>query len=165
MNRKHLGVPVMLISLVTVLALLPTAVALADEPTAVSFTALRVGPFRNAVREEVGGNLFITRDLTLAWAGDISGTGEAHQTAIFFRNGEYMTVIDVTCACTVEGVSGTFNVRIQGMSDLQDERWQGTWEILGSEGGLAGLQGQGTSYQVPPYPSPLVFEGAVHFEP
>jgi hypothetical protein len=163
MNRTHfstrrLMLPVMLIAL-----LLPLGVAYAAAPTPVSGSFARVGPVRNRVVVEVGGNTIVTSDLTQAWAGGISGTAEVHRRTVNHPNGEFTSHLRATCTCTVDGVSGIFYINIQGRSDPNEELGLATWTIIGGEGGLAGLHGQGTSSQV--FPNPDLYEGAVHFQP
>lgn len=155
-----------LISMVTALMMLPMAmlaVAYADEPTPVSGTRVPLGPPRNVVREVVGGNTIVTREGTQTWTGDISGIAEYQVRQINHPNGEFTTRGTATCVCTVDGVTGILYVNTQGNSDPNEELFSGTWTIVGGEGDLAGLHGQGTVYQIPP--SPSVYEGSVHFEP
>lgn len=161
MNGKHFSVR--LLALVAVLTVLPMAVAFADAPTPVSGTRERVGPVRNVVTREVGGNTIITSEITQIWTGDISGTAEVQRRTINHPNGEFTTHTFATCTCTVDGVTGILYVNTQGRSDPNEELGLGTWTIVGGEGDLAGLHGQGTLYQIPPAPN--VYEGSVHFEP
>src|SRR5215217_2195530 len=87
----------LLVSLViTLLLLLPLAAAYAEAPTPVSGTFARVGPVRNRVVVEVGGNTIVTSEITQAWSGDISGIGQAHRRQINHPNGEFTTVINTT---------------------------------------------------------------------
>jgi hypothetical protein len=166
MNRNHfptrrLVLPVLLIALVT--ALLPQVVAYAEAPTPVSGARVRVGPFRNVTTREAGGNTIITREATQTWTGDISGTAEVQQTLVQHPNGEFTSQSIATCTCTVDGVTGILYVRSQGHSDPNAQIFLGTWTIVGGEGDLAGLRGQGTVTQVPPAPN--LYEGTVHFHP
>jgi hypothetical protein len=153
----------MFIALMTAMAMLPMAVAYADEPTPVSGTRERVGPFTNVTIQEVGGNTIITRDATQVWSGGISGTAQVHVTQFNHPNGEFTLQSSATCTCTVDGVTGILYVNSQGHSDPNSRIFLGTWTIVGGEGDLAALRGQGTQSQVPP--APVLYEGSVHFEP
>jgi hypothetical protein len=153
----------LLVSLVTALLLLPLGAAHADQPTPVSGTNVRAGPPRNVTVQEAGGNTIVTSDITQAWSGGISGIAEAHRRQINHPNGEFTTHISTTCTCTVDGVTGTLYLRIQGHSDPNSSMFLGTWTIVGGEGDLADLHGQGTVSQV--FPGPSLYEGSVHFEP
>jgi hypothetical protein len=115
------------------------------------------------VREEAGGHHLITREITQTWTGDISGIAELQRRQINHPNGEFTTHITATCVCTVDGVTGILYVNTQGNSDPNERIFSGTWTIVGGEGDLAGLRGQGTIYQI--FPAPSVYEGSVHFEP
>jgi hypothetical protein len=112
---------------------------------------------------QAGGNTIVTRELTQAWSGGLSGTAEVAQTTVNHPNGEFTSQVTATCTCTVQGVSGILYLRSQGSSDPNAEIFHGRWTIVGGEGGLAGLHGQGTSSQV--FPGPVLYEGEVHFAP
>jgi len=161
MNRKHFSASIL--ALITALMVLPMAVAFADQPTPVSGTRFRVGPFRNVTTQEAGGNTIITREATQTWTGDITGTAEVSQRLVQHPNGEFTSQSISTCICTVDGVTGILYVNTQGHSDPNAAIFLGRWTIVGGEGDLAGLHGQGTVTQVPPAPN--LYEGEVHFQP
>jgi hypothetical protein len=154
------------VAIVIALMMLPMAVAsmaYADEPTSVSGTRQGVGPVRNRVVQEAGGNTIITSEITQVWTGGISGIAEVQRRQINHPNGEFTTHTFSTCTCTVDGVTGILYLNTQGNSDPNEQLFSGTWVIVGGEGDLAGLQGQGTATQV--FPAPVLYEGTVHFQP
>jgi hypothetical protein len=165
-TRRRQIMKKVVVALMAALMVLPIAVApmaYADQPTSVSGTRAAVGPVRNRVVQEVGANTIVTSEITQVWTGDISGTAEVQRRQINHPNGEFTTHTFATCTCTVDGVTGILYVNTQGNSDPNERLFSGTWIIVGGEGDLEGLHGQGSIYQI--FPAPSVYEGAMHFEP
>jgi hypothetical protein len=75
-------------------------------------------------------------------------------------NGRWSYKGNLTFTGTVNGQSGTLEMRIVGRADDFSD-WLGTWVILSGTNELENLHGQGTWYGAP---GNLEYEGNIHFE-
>ena len=79
-----------------------------------------------------------------------------------FENGWYKGV--VTFTGEVDEKSGTMRIMFVGKSPGNILVWSGTWRILGGEGDLKGIHGNGT-WENTEVPLRVHYEGRMHFAP
>ncbi len=125
----------------------------------------------------VGGNQFFTFGEDANWTGTFAGdsydygSGVIHSSGAWFFKG----IVSFTTV-TVDGETGSLELRVNGSRPDAGSNWVGRWVITG--GGLhqAGLRGQGT-FDGPGWPPPaggtvecplgygvIPYEGNIHFE-
>jgi len=105
-----------------------------------------------------GGNTFVTASRTAALAGTFTGPATEEDTIVFHSDGTTIVHGQGTCACTVDGVSGTFSYRIESSGTFPTSV-SGQYVGQGS-GGLAGLHAEG------PFSgnfAAVTYGGQVHF--
>jgi hypothetical protein len=146
-----------------------TYVAHATASIAVTGTWFMMGPptfvDRPAGKSD---NLITAVTASGKFTGSISGlfTSEAR----WIQHGEDMPgewmnthgIFAVNPATVADVGTGTLYIMINGKSGGGGE---GTWVIVGSEGGLKGLHGQGTWSPLSAMPPIMGYEGQVHFDP
>lgn len=67
----------------------------------------------------------------------------------------------LTFTGTVDGKSGTLTIRLVGTATLPGLDWTGHWEIIGSTGDLANLEGQGSWWGIG---NNVEYSGLIEFE-
>ena len=147
-----------LISIVAAAAAALSAVpasASTSSPASGTFTSLAVTI--TSTRTD-GGNTFVTANRTAVLAGTFTGPATETDTIVFHADGTTIVHGQGTCACTVDGVSGTFAYRAES-SGIFPTSVSGQYVGQGS-GGLAGLHAEGPfsgNFAV------VTYGGQVHF--
>jgi hypothetical protein len=131
------------------------ASATTGSPASGTFTSLTV---TITSTRTAGGNTFVTANRTAALAGTFTGPTTETDTMVFHSDG--MTIVhgEGTCACTVDGVSGTISYRVESSGTFPTSV-SGQYEAQGS-GRLAGLHAEG------PFSgnfAAVTYGGQVHF--
>jgi hypothetical protein len=113
---------------------------------------------------QAGGNTLVTLARTGVNSGDIVGDFTQNLNAVLHPSGEINFNGTETCACTVDGQSGTLVFRLQGKQDYQGGPFRGEIVILSGTGDLANLHGQGT-FTGAGAGSSTTYEMWLHFDP
>jgi hypothetical protein len=98
-----------------------------------------------AVRQ-AGTNLIVDFTAPVVFSGGIAGTAASTGTEIIRATGDFTVHAVVTCACTVDGRSGTVRLEFTGTGSFVTQQKQGQFQISGSAG-LDDLHGTGTFTQ------------------
>ncbi len=131
------------------------ASASTSSPASGTFTSLTVTI--TSTRTD-GGNTFVTANRTAVLAGTFTGPATETDTIVFHSDGTTIVHGEGTCACTVDGVSGTFSYRAESSGTFPTSV-SGQYVAQGS-GGLAGLHAEGPfsgNFAV------VTYGGQVHF--
>jgi hypothetical protein len=158
-----------LLTLSVILSMLSVP-ALAESPTAASGDWYYM-PSIVSVRV-AGGNTFIESTEEGIWTGTFEG--ESREAGHVARHRSGFVSFRATVSfddVTVDGKSGTLQMRVVGEKPDASSDWQGKWVILSGTGELATLRGHGTWWG-PGY-NPLLpdewgeihYGGQIHFEP
>ena len=126
-----------------VVAILGAAVgvtgAAASPPTPASGTFTTTSSTVNSIRFD-GGNVIIDLSGTVSYTGTFSGTSTINGTLIIHADGSANFHDGETFTGTVNGVSGTVTLNLNGRND-STRAVQATDTIVGATGDLAGLHG------------------------
>ena len=96
------------------------------------------------------------------WGGTFDGTETEYGILVIYCNGNMSYKGDLTFVGSVEGRSGTLEMRTVGTCCHEEYLWEGTWTILSGTGDLKNLRGHGTWFGDP---GSLEYDGKYHFEP
>lgn len=88
------------------------------------------------------GNTFITVSRTAVISGTFTGTATDTVLLVMHSNGTTSARGAGTCACSIEGRSGTFDYRFQGSGTFPTEL-SGQYVVGHGTGGLEGIHAQG----------------------
>ena len=116
------------------------------------------------------GNMFVDTREDGVWTGTFVGDSTEDGKMVVHSSGFRSFKATVSFSdVTVEGKSGTLEMRAVGKRLSPDQDWEGQWVITGGTGELAGLRGHGTWWG-PGAPAPGVqgdihYAGQIHFEP
>jgi hypothetical protein len=115
------------------------ASATPPSPVAGTFTVVTITPTGTRT---AGGNTFTTFVRTASLTGTFMGTTTDTGTLVTHRNGTTSVRGVGTCACSVEGRSGTFAYRFSGSGTFPTSL-SGRYVVGHGTGGLAGLHAVG----------------------
>lgn len=121
-------------------AILPAVPAWASPPAPVTGTFAVTSVTPTSTRT-AGGNTFVTATRTAALAGTFTGATTDTVTLVFHSDGTTSVRGTGTCACTVDGRSGTLSYQFVAAGTFPASA-SGQYVAQGS-GGLAGLHAQG----------------------
>jgi hypothetical protein len=129
----------LLATLAALLAAVAASGAAASPPISASGTLTYQSATFNSIRS-AGGNTIIDLSATVAYTGTFSGTSTLHGTLILHPNGTANFHDIETFTGTVNGVSGTVTLNLNGSADAASVV-SATDVILDASGDLAGLHG------------------------
>jgi hypothetical protein len=109
------------------------------------------------------GNITSSGSDSAVWEGSFQGTSTGMFEEIRNETGYGSYRERVTFEGSVEGREGTLKMHLEGERQDRDSAWEGTWEILEGEGGLANLQGSGTWIEPEDYH--VDYTGEIQFAP
>ncbi len=122
-------------------------IAAPTTPASVPVTGTGTGVLTSLTVTEIwyaDGNTFGTTEGTEIHHGVQEGTVTLTSTFAIHPSGNFTYNGIGTCACTVEGRTGTFVYRFEARGDSLSSPAVGTFTILHGEGDLATLRGHGT---------------------
>ena len=141
------------------LVLVPSVAA--TPPEAVTGTITLVSSLVTSSRQ-AGPNTISTAVNTIVIAGDVSGTATFELRQVTHGDGSINTHGVATCACTIDGMSGTVVFNVAGTGSLGPPfTFSGTAVVLSADGDLEGLHGWFTFEQVD---VTSTYEGRIHIE-
>jgi hypothetical protein len=153
---RRLWAPVTLLAAALVVA----AAAEATPPSPVSGTETITGATANVVRV-ADGNTIVANHLVGTIDGSFTGTFTADYTAIVHPTGQTNVVGGTfTCACSIQGRSGTITFRFEGSGTAAVSDLHG--ETIGGTGGLADLH---SNVDVQVVGAAVTYAGTAHFDP
>ena len=116
-----------------------------------------------------GGNTFGETYEDAVLSGGMSGTSTDDCRVVIHRSGAWFYTSISSFQGIVDGREGTLQISLVGTRPSGDAEWEGSWVILGGDGELAALHGQGTwsGYGAPDVWvwGSVYYEGQVHFDP
>jgi hypothetical protein len=118
----------------------------------------------------VGGNQFMTFSELGMWTGTFSGAAYESGSGMIHSNGTWTFKLTAWLdEATVNGETGSLEIRAMGSRAAGEENWTGTWHIEGGSLHDDGLRGQGTfdgpGFQGDPAVwGEIPYEGTFHFE-
>jgi hypothetical protein len=134
----------------------------ASPPQSASGTIVITGQVVTSARQ-AGPNTIITGVTTFTLSGDVSGPASYEFRQVNHADGSLNSSGIVTCACTIQGRTGTAVFRIEGTGSLGPPvLFSGHSTVVDATGGLEGLHGVFTFDQVG---FTATYEGQYHFEP
>jgi hypothetical protein len=89
------------------------------------------------------GNTFLTLTRTAAISGTFTGTSTDNVRLVMHSNGTTSVKGEGTCACTIGGLTGTFDYRFEA-SGIFPGQLSGQFMVGHGTGGLEGLHAEGT---------------------
>jgi hypothetical protein len=115
------------------------------------------------------GNLFAETFEEATYTGGLAGASTNDCKVVIHSSGAWFYKAISSFQGIVDGRDGTLQISMIGSRLSADAEWQGSWVILGGDGKLATLRGQGT-WAGPGAPDVWVwgdvyYEGQIHFEP
>jgi hypothetical protein len=136
---RHGTKVLMLFAALATVALVAAPGAVASPPTAASGTFTYTSSTFNSIRS-AGGNTIIDLSATVSYTGTFTGTSTLQGTLILHANGTANFQDVETFTGTVNGVSGTVTLRLEGHTDRAGVITASD-VIISATGDLAGLQG------------------------
>jgi hypothetical protein len=123
------------------------------------------------VPSSAGPNTILEQTSVGVLSGTLSGPWEDRLRVVIHPNGRFNAKFVITCACTVDGRSGTLTIQAQDAGELVSPdlgAFEGSAVIVAATGDLAGLRGvlriEGT-VDVTTGLSTYGYSGVVHFAP
>jgi hypothetical protein len=142
------------------LVLVPSVTA--TPPESASGTIVITGQTVTSARQ-AGPNTIITGATTFVLTGDVSGAAVYEFRQVTHADGSFTSSGIVTCACTIDGKTGTEVLHVAGGGSLGPPvLFSGQATVIDATGGLEGLHGVFTFDQVG---FTATYEGQVHFDP
>lgn len=166
--RRPRGVIVaMLVAMMMVLGFLSTGGSLAQaSPPAAANATMTVTAITGFTATPAGANTFIHQTTEGVFAGALIGTFEDELKGVVHPNGRVTAQGTITCACTVDGRSGTLTFVQVSSGDFASQTLEGRAVITGGTGDLANLHAtfdmEGTVD--PNGLATITFTGRMHFD-
>jgi hypothetical protein len=127
------------------------------------------GDLREPCIRMAGGNTFGETYEEATLTGGMSGSSTADCRVVIHRSGSWFYTSISSFHGTVDGREGSLQISMVGTRPSGEAEWEGSWVILGGDGDLAALHGQGTwsGYGAPGVWvwGTVAYEGQVHFDP
>ncbi len=115
------------------------------------------------------GNMFAETFEDAVWGGAFVGVTTDDCKVVIHSSGAWFYKAIASFQGTVDGREGTLQMSMAGSRPSGDAEWQGRWVILGGDGELATLRGQGTwsGFGAPDVWvwGDISYEGKIHFDP
>jgi hypothetical protein len=94
-----------------------------------------------------------------AFTGTFAGTYSEDLRIVVHKDGSDNFSAELTCACVVDGRTGTMTVKLDGTGSLPGGTFQAHYRIVAGTGDLANLRGEGMLSFPPP-----TYSGEHHFD-
>ncbi len=116
-------------------------------------------PAAVAVRTADGNTILTVTARPGRFTGTFTGAYSENLRIVRHAGGSFNFAAEVTCLCTVDGMTGTMTVKLDG-TGTPTGSFDAHYRIIAATGGLEGLQGQGTLSG----PVASTYSGEHHFE-
>ena len=116
-------------------------------------------PAAVAVRTADGNTILTVTARPGRFTGTFTGAYSEDLRIVRHAGGSFNFAAEVTCLCTVDGMTGTMTVKLDG-TGTPTGSFDAHYRIIAATGGLEGLQGQGTLSG----PVASTYSGEHHFE-
>lgn len=139
--------------------------AQASPPAAASAT-MTVTAITGFAATPAGANTILHQTTQGVFTGALMGTFEDELKGVVHPNGKVTAQGTITCACTVEGKSGTLTLAQVSSGDFGSQTLEGRAVITGGTGDLANLHG---TFDIEGAVDPnglatIIFTGQIHFD-
>ena len=115
-------------------------------------------PAAVAVRTADGNTILTVTARPGRFTGTFTGAYSENLRIVRHAGGSFNFAAEVTCLCTVDGMTGTMTIKLDG-TGTPTGSFDAHYRIIAASGGLEGLQGQGTLSG----PTPSTYSGEHHF--
>ena len=116
-------------------------------------------PAAVAVRTADGNTILTVTARPGRFTGTFTGAYSENLRIVRHADGSFNFAAEVTCLCTVDGMTGTMTIKLDG-TGTPTGSFDAHYRIIAASGGLEGLQGQGTLSG----PTPSTYSGEHHFQ-